>query len=95
MDRKPAVRRSEAKIEAALAALRTMRGDAVVSERRWTEAAQAAYAGEVQARMVELFGVKAPAWAERLIVQAGLQAFTSERCAAFIGEVFDLRPLPD
>jgi len=95
MEKKPAVRGSEPRIEAALAALRTMGGDAVVSDRRWTEAAQAEYAGEVQARMVEVFGVRAPTWAERLIVQAGLQAFTAERCAAFIGEVFDLRPLPD
>ncbi len=96
MDSKAGVRGSPVSVEAALIALSNLEvPDMPGTERPMDEAARAAYGGEVRHQLLEVFGVPAPAGLDRLIAEAAARALSPSRCVAFIGDVFDLRPLPE
>lgn len=97
MGSKADVRGLTVSVEAALVALRNLRvaDDMAGTERPMDEAARIAYGGAVRDQLREVFGVPVSAGLDRLIAEAAARALPPARCVAFIGEVFDLRPLPE
>ena len=59
------------------------------------EAERAAYRSVVRTALMTTYGVPAPARLDRVIAEAALLRMPTERCVAFIGEAFDLHPLPE
>lgn len=58
------------------------------------EARQGGYLAEVRAGLLQTFGVPAPEGLDRLILAAGVCSLSPERCVAFLGDHFELEPLP-
>lgn len=59
------------------------------------ELERAAYGSVVRTALMTIYGVPAPARLDRVIAEAAVVRMPADRCVAFIGEAFDLQPLPE
>ena len=59
------------------------------------EVERAAYRSAVRTALMTTYGVPATARLDRVIAEAAVLRMPTERCVAFIGEAFDLQPLPE
>lgn len=80
----------------ALAAVRNWTNDAVSPLNPvLDETSRAEYGFAVRARLLAVYGVPAPARLDRVIAEAAVIRMPAEQCVAFIGDAFNLSPLPE